>query len=190
MIQLSIAVTAPVHHVYSYILPAYLLDKFGTNPHQLIGRRAYVPFGNRTVTGYIMGIQTSEESIRELKEIVELLDETPLFRPNIIKLFEWVADYYHYPIGQVVQTALPGGLTVKSQHFICLTERADKDEVLLKKDQDKAGKWVEILVQDGRLSHQMSREVLKNVHDKALFTYLQKKGWAEIRISLHLALFK
>ena len=39
----------------------------------------------------------------------------------MIPFFEWIADYYLYPLGQVIQSALPGGLTRKDVTRYALT---------------------------------------------------------------------
>ncbi len=70
--------------------------------------RVRVPFGRRTAVGFLLGLRSG--SIDGLKGIKELLDEQPLLTPELIKMLRWAADYYCYPIGQVIRTALPAGL--------------------------------------------------------------------------------
>ncbi len=90
---LEIAVAAPVATSLSYLLPEELADKSGT----LIGRRALVPLGKRRVTGYILAEnQPPQELAREgeksfaIKKIISLLDDTPLFHPEMVPFFRWI----------------------------------------------------------------------------------------------------
>ena len=52
-----------------------------------------VPFGKRRVTGYILG--SSEVSDHEeIKVVLDILDENPIFPASMIPFFRWTADYY------------------------------------------------------------------------------------------------
>ncbi len=82
--------------------------------------RALVPFGQRSVTGYILG-ESAEMDLDSVKCILDILDESPLFPASMIPFFEWISDYYLYPLGQVIQSALPGGLTRKDVTCYTLT---------------------------------------------------------------------
>ena len=44
------------------------------------------------------------------KNILDVLDDHPLFPVNEIAFFKWVAKYYIFPLGEVIKTALPSGL--------------------------------------------------------------------------------
>ena len=59
--------------------------------------------------------------IFELKEILDVLDPEPLFPESLVPFLEWMARYYIHPIGQVIQSALPGGLNIKSYKTALLT---------------------------------------------------------------------
>ncbi len=106
---LEIAVAAPVATSLSYLLPKELANKSGT----LIGRRALVPLGKRRVTGYILAEnQPTQELVKEgkksftIKKIISLLDDTPLFHPEMVPFFRWIARYYLFPPGLVIKAAL------------------------------------------------------------------------------------
>ncbi|SPD74957.1 Primosomal protein N [uncultured Desulfobacterium sp.] len=113
--SLRIAVSLPVRNTFSYAVPKEL------KAVAEIGRRVTVPFQGLEVTGYILGKSLAYEH-NELKEVTEVLDDEPLFYPQIVPFFEWVADYYVYPIGKVIQSVLPGGLNKKSFKVASLTE--------------------------------------------------------------------
>src|SRR5690606_552852 len=43
----------------------------------------------------------------KLKSITELLDERAILDAKVLSLLTWSAQYYQFPIGEVIQTALP-----------------------------------------------------------------------------------
>ena len=96
----DVAVALPVFNTYTYRVPEDLL------PHIENGKRVLIPFGHRRATGYILGPAKPLED-RQTKEVVEILDEKPLFPESMISFFKWVSDYYLYPIGQVIENSLP-----------------------------------------------------------------------------------
>ena len=102
---LSIAVTLPVRDAYSYSVPDDLV------PMIQVGRRVMVPFRNRKVIGYILKKEMPAK-VEEIKDILDVLDSEPLFHNNLVPFFQWMADYYLYPIGLLVQSALPSGLNI------------------------------------------------------------------------------
>ncbi len=104
-VQLDVAVALPVHGTFTYLAPEHLQSS------AVEGRRVLIPFGNRRVTGYVLGgAETQAE--REIKEILDVMDDGPLFTPDLVPFFRWTAAYYHHPIGEVIRSALPGGLNL------------------------------------------------------------------------------
>lgn len=78
-----------------------------------VGCRVLIPFRNRKVIGYILE-KGSGNHEKGLKEIMDILDPEPLFHDGLVPFFQWMSDYYLYPIGRLIQSALPGGLNVRS----------------------------------------------------------------------------
>ena len=161
---LRIAVTVPVRGTFVYAVPESLSRK------AQVGCRALVPFKNRKITGYILE-KVPWEKNQTLKEIVNILDPEPLFHRQQIPFFKWMADYYMHPIGQLIQSALPGGLNMDPFKTAVLTEKGlnalnslpsfSEEKRLLSWIKDHPGK---------RLSGPLKE-----------FYPLQKKGWLIIR---------
>jgi primosomal protein N' (replication factor Y) len=84
----------------------------------LTGRRALVPFGNRKLTGYILGL-VAPPDVGALKDIIEILDSEPLWTAVELEFFRWTASYYQHPLGEVIRTALPAGINVQSRKGSC-----------------------------------------------------------------------
>jgi primosomal protein N' (replication factor Y) len=106
-IFVQVAVSLPVNGTFTYILSAEL-----TNGSP-VGKRVIVPFSRRKVTGYILRV-IAPENRKGLRDVTSIIDFHPLFPFDMVPFFEWLSDYYHYPIGLVIKTALPSGLNVKT----------------------------------------------------------------------------
>jgi primosomal protein N' (replication factor Y) (superfamily II helicase) len=102
-----IEVAVPLHleQTFTYALPAAL-----PNP-AVTGLRVLVPFGKRTITGYILGFVPHADGLK-VKEVLEVLDSEPLFTASDLEFYRWIASYYMHPLGEVIKTALPPGLTI------------------------------------------------------------------------------
>ena len=113
---IEVAVALPVYNTFTYRIPENL-SFFAS-----IGKRALVPFGRRRVTGYILG-PSEDMDHGKIKLVLDILDETPLFHSSMISFFRWIADYYMYPIGEVIKSALPGGLNLYDFVAVAITEK-------------------------------------------------------------------
>lgn len=105
---IEVAIPLNLDTPFSYLVPEHLC------PNIEPGRRVLVPFGRRKITGYVLGPATPTEQW-ELKEIVAVLDDTPLIVPREMEFFKWIAEYYHFPLGLVLKTALPSGINLQSK---------------------------------------------------------------------------
>lgn len=103
---LKVAIPSPLPGYFDYLPPA------GVSTEQLkIGVRVKISFGRRILVGIIARIEKkSKLEPSRLKPIITILDEEPLFNESFIKLCEWVSEYYHYSIGEILNNALPVNL--------------------------------------------------------------------------------
>jgi len=111
---IEVAMAMPVPGTYSYGVPEALASAVTA------GVRVLVSFGRRRATGYVLGPASPPEG-KEIKPILDVMDDAPLFPAAMIPFFRWTADYYKHPLGAVIQTALPGGLTVAESATWSLT---------------------------------------------------------------------
>lgn len=110
-----VAVAAPLEKTLDYSIPETL------SLQVQVGVRLRVPLGRRSVVGYVL--QLEERQAENLKPIREVLDRSPLFDEAMVPFFERVAEYYCYPIGEVIRTALPAGLSGEQERVSISTER-------------------------------------------------------------------
>ncbi len=105
-LYIQVAVALPISGTFTYTVTGELVGKVA------VGKRALVPFSGRKVTAYILRIIPPEKR-KGLKDIITVIDTYPLFPPHMVEFFEWLSNYYLYPIGLVIKGALPTGLNVR-----------------------------------------------------------------------------
>jgi len=100
---LQIAIGSPLRRHFDYLPPegSKLSD-------WQVGIRVQVPFGRRTETGILVGVSDhSEVPAAKLRPALKILDDHSLLSEEMMSLLKWASDYYHHPIGDVLQHALP-----------------------------------------------------------------------------------
>ena len=100
---IQVAVPTPLRRKFDYLLSDAI------NPESVLpGMRVLVPFGRTRQIAVVLGKSTHTDiEFKKLRPISKVLDSKPILPEEIIKLLNWVASYYHHPIGEVYQTALP-----------------------------------------------------------------------------------
>ena len=93
-----------ISDVYTYSVPDSI-------PCPSAGMRVLVPLGRKSLTGIVLKEHTApvKEGIR-LRDILCVLDETPVVTRDQLFLWRWIADYYLCTVGEVLAAALPAGI--------------------------------------------------------------------------------
>lgn len=114
----EVAIGLPVFKTFHYRIPEKMKGSLQ------VGMRVLVPFKGRKVTGFSIDLleQPPKGVEEKLREVEDLLDEAPLIDPQMLRFYRWIADYYLYPLGEVVKTGLPPGLHLKSELILSLTQ--------------------------------------------------------------------
>jgi primosomal protein N' (replication factor Y) len=82
------------------------------------GARVLVPVGPRTLTGVVLGEAAAADTAYTIKPITQVLDDRAFVPPDVVKLTEWVSDYYLAGPGATLAAALPPhGLTARIDRF-------------------------------------------------------------------------
>src|SRR5690349_21554375 len=86
----SVVFAEPPHGPYDYSVPPALAAKLRP------GQRVQVPLGrgNRPIVGYCTAVVNKAVGSRPLKPLASLIDLEPLLSPAMLRLAEWMADYY------------------------------------------------------------------------------------------------
>ncbi len=103
----------PRSNVLRVAVPAPLTDALDyrwTGPGELPrpGCRVRVPLGNSKRIGLVVE-HPGESSLPadKLRDVIESIDTEPVLAGELLRTLRWCADYYHYPIGEVLSQALP-----------------------------------------------------------------------------------
>lgn len=96
----EIAIAVPAGDHYTYSIPSGLVKDCQ------IGKRVSVPFSNRAMIGYIVGLTLTRPDYK-LKSITDVLDEHPVVSETILKLCKKVSEYYGCSLGEAIENALP-----------------------------------------------------------------------------------
>jgi len=104
-VYLHVAINVPLRRFFEYKIPL-------PQPFELLpGMRVEVPFSGKNRIGIIAKVSThSEYPAKKIKSIIQLLDDAPLINQSMVKLADWMVNYYHAPAGEVWQTLLPTSL--------------------------------------------------------------------------------
>ena len=90
-----------------------------TSDHEIArGVRVLVPLGKRQVVGVALGNSEQSEDLGFedkklqkksfiLKDIAAVIDHEPIFSEVLLKMGQWMASYYHQPLGEVFKAMLP-----------------------------------------------------------------------------------
>ena len=112
----------PLDGLFTYSVPTTLAGQVK------IGVRVLVPFGrSKTYVGIVAKSNLNHDAQIHIKDILQVLDAEPILLPHQLQLWQWIADYYLSPIGEVYKAALPSGLKAedgykpKTETYIRLT---------------------------------------------------------------------
>ncbi|WP_440875032.1 primosomal protein N' [Thalassotalea sp. PLHSN55] len=99
---LQVAVPVPMRQLFTYKVPEELISEIN------VGERVIVPFANRQVIGIVLEIQSHcDVPENKLKTILSRINDNYHFDPLLLAFVRRCAEYYHHPIGDVFQQALP-----------------------------------------------------------------------------------
>ncbi|MEQ8237639.1 MAG: primosomal protein N' [Cyclobacteriaceae bacterium] len=113
----------PVPGTFTYRVPKEWWD------HSMVLKRVLIQFGKKKIyTGIVKSIHQNEPA-HHPKEILEVLDEFPLFTPNQMRFLEWMSSYYMCTLGEAVNAALPSGLKISSESYLSLNVELDISEL-------------------------------------------------------------
>lgn len=130
---------------FSYLIPDEMKNKIQ------IGQAILVPFGRQgLVNAFCVGFSDYLAGDFKVKKISKIIDETPLFSIDYLKLLEWVANYYCCDLVTVLNAAIPMKLIEKASKTETLIEfekydGATKRQTEILKLLEKSGKMPLIL---------------------------------------------
>jgi primosomal protein N' (replication factor Y) (superfamily II helicase) len=156
---------------FTYLVPNELQSQ------AKVGVRAVVPFGKRTLTGFIVNKPKTTNLKEEPKPIIDILDEKPIVDKDGFKFYEWLADYYLCSLGEALKLAVPYGSDVESKRKIISDQKAAAH--LLSKEKNKSstrGKILKVLSERDEISLQQLQKIVKKKSIYSILRTLQENG--------------
>ena len=131
-----------------------------------IGQRVLVNFGrNKKYLGIVAKLHNKKPEGYEVKPIAQVMEPEPIVTDTQLRLWQWIADYYMSPIGEVYKAALPSGLKAedgykpKTELYIQLSPKLRNEQAL-------------------HIAIDMLQRAPKQL--KAFLDYLELSGWDRI----------
>lgn len=84
-----------------------------------VGSRVGVPFGSRTLQGFVVGLaEETDMAPGRIKAVKELLDPLPPLPPDLVGLAGWMSRKYACTTISALQVMLPAALKGKSERYV------------------------------------------------------------------------
>jgi len=181
----QVALPLPSHKLFTYKIPSYLEGKVD------LGFRVLVPLKRRLISGFVVEM-TKTTTVKNTKEIIDLLDLYPLCSKEMLELTRWISEYYFCSWGESLKAVLPAEIQVKSEVWV---ERTN-DGSLIADDECSVNHSSSIIHHQSSLSLRQ-KEILKHLSEKKIklswlkrklgekglyadLYDLEKKGWVRI----------
>ncbi len=151
----------PFRNAFTYSIPPEL-EEFTR-----IGVRAVAPFGKRTLTGYVINISSTTEVKDNIKLIIDVLDNIPLFNEQSLKFYQWLSEYYLCSLGEAIRLGIPYGTEVESKRKILIDKEVTAQLHQSEKNKDKLkAKILNALLTKEEISVSALQNLLnkKNIH--------------------------
>ena len=98
-----IAICLPIDKTFDYAIPPELDGSIA------VGKRVFVPFGPRTVVGYVVGLG-DESDVKDVKRIDKVIDAEPILSAEMLELTKWIKENCFCSWGEAIEAAVPGGI--------------------------------------------------------------------------------
>jgi primosomal protein N' (replication factor Y) len=120
---ISVALPVPLRQQFTYAVPQPLSAVVS------VGSAVVVPFGKKILTGIVTGF-TTDTPKAALKQIIDIVDLTPMIGPEDISLAGWISEYYNTPLGETLRLFLPSGFSQTSKRRVILNKSFSAPDTL------------------------------------------------------------
>jgi primosomal protein N' (replication factor Y) len=87
--------------------------------HQVrVGSRVLVPLQRREVQAVVLHLLDHSPHQSRLKPVIKLVGSRPMFSAVLLKLANWISEYYVTPVRQVLRTMLPEAVRNRPETFV------------------------------------------------------------------------
>lgn len=96
----DVALQLPLEGTFTYGVPPALQS------HAQRGHRVLVPFRRKIMVGMVMRAHDERPDLKRIRKISDVLDRERFLPEELLALTEWIAKYYHAPLGEAVHMAV------------------------------------------------------------------------------------
>ncbi|MHB9094342.1 MAG: primosomal protein N', partial [Eubacteriales bacterium] len=82
-----------------------------------VGMRVIVPFGKRTVEGYILGFCDTPEVV-EIRDIIDIIEDEPMLNRDLLALAGWISERYMCSVVDAIHSMMPAGARMVGYKYI------------------------------------------------------------------------
>ena len=112
-----------VNRPFDYHVPEILQESIE------VGMRVAVPFGGRSISGFVLALSDEVDFDGEVKDILHLMDLDPVLSPEMIQLGAYLSKKVHAFLIQCYQTMLPAMLKSNYEKRFVLVNPKDHEDV-------------------------------------------------------------
>ncbi len=109
----DVALPLPLDRTFAYRIPEALRGVVRR------GCRVAVPFGSRSLVGFVVGFDPSDAPA-DLKPIQRVLDPEPLLDDELLDLARWLAERTLCSVGEAIRAVLPGHPAPRRERVVSL----------------------------------------------------------------------
>ena len=131
-----------VDREYTYVIPDNLKNKIK------IGHRVKVPFNNRDIEGFVLGITNNYDGEYDLKKISSLCDDEPVLNKEMLYIGSILAKNILCSKISIYQAMLPKALKAKHDTFIGIKKNRYG---ILNVSYEEANKYIENCKYQGQI---------------------------------------
>lgn len=101
--------------IFHYRVPSGMRERLET------GMKVVVPFGTRTVEGYVLGFCDIPE-VTGIKDITDIIEEEPGLNPDLLALAGWMSERYLCSTVDAIRAIVPAGARTVGYRYIIPVE--------------------------------------------------------------------
>jgi primosomal protein N' (replication factor Y) len=164
----------PLGHGFTYTVPSAFHGKVKA------GSRVLVPFKESMLTGFVVKLRRKKPGKKlALRDILEVLDESPLFSPGFLAFTQKLSKAYLSSWGEILQASLPHAFLPRTETRVFL--KKEGKEAHQEKDLSRVEQEILTLLKKREYSTVFLRRRLKIKNFSHFLTRLEKKGWIQVK---------
>lgn len=165
----DVALPVPLDRLFTYELPLTV------RPRVQVGSRVWAPFGSRRLTGVVLRTHNELPDLGT-REILTLVDEEPVLDGELLRLAQWIAEYYCAPIGEVLKGMLPlsGEMRRSKRYSLTTVGRDVARQLSIQPANDPASAILRALEDRPRSAAYLAGKIQ---NARAVLNSLVKRGW-------------